>query len=101
TRDTFDGYTNVKNLVAGGRYRPLSVITFAIEIGIFGPGHPAKSHFVNIVLYGLLVVMLFKFMRDHLFKNNSLIPFIAALIFAIHPIHTEVVANIKSRDEIM
>ena len=27
--------------------------------------------------------------------------FIAAIIFTIHPIHTEVVANVKSRDEIM
>lgn len=101
TKDTFDGYTTVKNLVAGGRYRPLSVITFAIEIGIFGPGHPAIAHFINVLLYGLAVVMLFKFMSDYMFRNNPLIPLIAALIFAIHPIHTEVVANIKSRDEIM
>jgi len=28
------------------------------------------------------------------------LPFIAVLIFAAHPVHTEVVANIKSRDEI-
>lgn len=101
TKDTFDGYTSVKNLVAGGRYRPLSVVTFAIEIGLFGPGHPARSHFINVLLYGIMVLLLFKLMRDHLFKNNSLIALIAALIFAIHPIHTEVVANIKSRDEIM
>jgi len=29
------------------------------------------------------------------------IPFIATMLFAGHPIHTEVVANIKGRDEIM
>lgn len=101
TKDTFDGYTNVKNLVAGGRYRPLSVITFAIEIGLFGPGHPAIAHFINVLLYAFLIVLLFKFMKDHLFKNNPLLALLAALVFAIHPIHTEVVANIKSCDEIM
>ena len=29
------------------------------------------------------------------------IPFIATLLFLVHPLHTEVVANIKSRDEIL
>jgi len=29
------------------------------------------------------------------------LPFIAALLFAVHPVHTEIVANIKGRDEIL
>ena len=34
-------------------------------------------------------------------KDSLLIPFITALLFAAHPLHTEVVANIKGRDEIV
>src|SRR6202042_67790 len=41
------------------------------------------------------------FFRYIVFKDNPVIAFIAALLFVIHPIHTEVVANVKSRDEIM
>ena len=35
------------------------------------------------------------------YERKLLVPFITALLFAAHPLHTEVVANIKSRDEIM
>src|SRR6185436_9063432 len=34
-------------------------------------------------------------------KQNLVIPFVASLLFIAHPIHTEVVASIKSRDEIL
>ncbi len=37
-----------------------------------------------------------------LLSNFSIaIPLIATLLFVVHPVHTEVVANIKSRDEIL
>jgi hypothetical protein len=36
-----------------------------------------------------------------LFNRETLIPFVAVLLFAIHPIHTEVIANVKGRDEIL
>ncbi|MFM7726571.1 MAG: hypothetical protein ACKO7B_07710, partial [Flavobacteriales bacterium] len=38
---------------------------------------------------------------SRLFKGRLLEPFLATLLFAVHPLHTEVVANIKSRDEIL
>jgi Flp pilus assembly protein TadD len=49
----------------------------------------------------LSVVVLLYFLRYIVFKNNLMMAFIATIIFTIHPIHTEVVANVKSRDEIM
>ncbi len=33
--------------------------------------------------------------------KNIPVAFVAALIFAVHPVHTEVVANIKGRDELL
>jgi hypothetical protein len=38
-----------KNLLVGGRYRPLSIVTFAIEKGLFGQ-NAALSHVVNLLL---------------------------------------------------
>lgn len=108
TKDTFYGFFKVEgkeSLVAGGRYRPLSLITFAIEREIFGD-RPAISHFINALLYALLCVIIYMTMVQILVKTrvNDALPwfaFIATMIFAFHPIHTEAVANIKGRDEIM
>jgi tetratricopeptide (TPR) repeat protein len=106
SNDTFVGFFGKKkNLVAGGRYRPLSVVSFAIEVELFGL-EPGISHFINILLYALTAIVLFKIL-NLLFRRFQpkrwyfSIPFLSTLFFLAHPIHTEVVANIKGRDEIM
>jgi len=102
--DALEGYIKANggsvNDLSGGRYRPLSLITFAIEQSVFG-GNPLISHFINIGLYLLTIFFLFHFLNKRVFKDKLGIAFLATLIFAIHPLHTEVVANIKSRDEIL
>ena len=107
--DSFMGYFQKKEnllLLEGGRYRPLSLATFAMEVGIFGKDHPNLSHFINILLYGLTGVLLYRILLG-LFPTNEGgrwyfgIPFIAALLFVLHPLHSEAVANIKGRDEIL
>ena len=57
-------------------------------------------HFNNVLFYMISVLVIFGLLRNHLLKHNPDWAFLATLIFAVHPIHTEVVANIKSRDEI-
>ena len=107
--DSFTGFTGQKNLFRGGRYRPLSLITFCIEYQFFG-ANPFVSHFVNVILYGLICMLLFKvltalFQEKLVFKKFKdyflSLTLMTALIFTAHPIHTEVVANIKGRDELM
>jgi len=81
-------------------YRPLSLVMFAAEFEVFGQ-KPAVGHFFNIVFFAGCVILLFLFF-DKLFDGKKTgVAFVAALLFAVHPMHTEVVANIKSRDEIM
>jgi len=81
-------------------YRPLSLVTFAMEYQFTGP-NPATGHFFNILIFAGCVLLLFLFL-DRLFeRKKTSVAFIAALLFALHPIHTEVVANIKSRDELL
>ncbi len=106
TNDAFVGFHGKnKNLLVGGRYRPLSQICFAIEYQFFGLS-PFVGHLINILLYSLTCLLIFKVL-EILFKDYKAnkwylsIPFIATGLFIAHPIHTEVVANIKSRDEIM
>jgi len=108
SRESFEGYLGEQqDLVAGGRYRPLSIVTFALEYEFFGL-NPTINHVVNGLLYGLTAVLIFRLLFLLIPLNKRApqrwflsIPFLAALLFATHPIHTEVVANIKGRDEIM
>ncbi len=106
SHDSFTGYLGTQqNIVTGARYRPLSIATFAMEHQVFGVA-PGMSHFINILLYGLTALLIFRLL-SMLVKQDAeqawylRLPFVAALLFALHPLHTEVVANIKGRDEIL
>lgn len=83
-----------------GLYRPLPLIMYAIEWHI-SPENPSLNHFINVLFYALSCVLLFYFLKRLMPLYSILFPFFISLLFAAHPIHTEVVANIKSRDEIM
>ncbi len=86
--------------LSGGRYRPLSIATFAIEYEFFGL-NPHLSHAVNVLLYLLSVFILYLLLSKYWFPDKRWLPFFITLLFTIHPLHTEVVANIKGRDEIL
>lgn len=80
-------------------YRPISAVTFAIEKELFG-NNPHVAHFVNLVLYAIVVLLIFGALIEVL--GLSFLPaFIVSLFFAVHPAHTEVVASIKNREEIL
>lgn len=83
-----------------GLYRPLSMILFAIEWAI-SPNNPGLHHFVNVLLYAITIGLLFKLLSKLLSSYSIWVSFAITLIFMVHPSHTEVVANIKSRDEIL
>lgn len=108
TKDTFYGFfgeAGKNQLVAGGRYRPFSLIMFAIEYEIFGD-NPFVGHLVNVLLYGLLGVVIYYLLISLFRKVISpehilLFSFLATLFYIFHPVHTEAVANIKGRDEIL
>lgn len=100
TKDGFYGYVTSANDLSGGRWRPLSLLVFATEYQIF-EDNPAVYHLTNFLLYILCCVVLFKLLTNYIFRADNVAAFIATLIFVIHPIHTEVVANIKSLDEIL
>ena len=87
--------------VSGGTlYRPLSQIMFAIEWAL-APDSPFIGHFVNVALFGLTIFVLFYLMKNYLTQSSVWLSAGICLLFATHPMHAEVVANIKSRDEIL
>lgn len=82
----------------GDLYRPFSLILFSLEWELFR-NNPFPGHLINVLLYSFLCIffgnVLYKWSRSATFSM------IAALLFVVHPVHTEVVANIKSRDELL
>lgn len=128
TQDAFTGFFGDQhNLVAGGRYRPLSQLTFIAEYEMFGgklkskvglnraPQNealfsrsilPTIQHANNVLLFTLLCLLTLAVLRLIFPPSEErrwwlTLPFLATLLFALHPLHTEAVANIKGRDEIM
>ncbi len=116
--ESFRGYFGEqKQLLEGDRYRPFSLATFAIEIGLFGRGNTFLGHFINLLLYALTALLLYRVLlfmfpneeegvpqpQTSNFKLQTFlsIPFLATALFIVHPLHVEVVANIKGRDEIL
>lgn len=83
-----------------GLYRPLSVAMFAVEWQL-APENPMPGHFINVLMYALTAVVLLRVLRKLLVKLHPLIPIAITLLWVFHPLHTEVVANIKSRDELL
>ena len=136
--DTFYGFFKEEgkaSLVTGGRYRPFTLMMYAMEVQLFAPkkldvnGQAIEDkdgdtvydpyvkegeqnavkfvgHFVNVLLYGLTGIVLYLLLLQLIGprKNPAFAYFIALVatgLFIAHPIHTEVVANIKGRDEII
>lgn len=105
--ESFEGYFGEqKKLVAGARYRPLSIASFAVEFAVLGQSEKT-SHLINALLYALNCLLLFRIIA-FLYNNHPperskflSVAFIATMIFAAHPLHVEVVANVKGRDEIL
>jgi len=99
--DAFEGFLGEgKNLLSGGRYRPLSQIVFNIEYSLWGL-NPTLWHIQNTLFFAFAMLLLYIVLL-YLFKITNInwtnIAFITTLISLVHPLNTEVVANIKSFD---
>jgi hypothetical protein len=82
-----------------GYYRPLSLITFALEQEYF-KDNAHISHMINAGLYGLTGLVIGVLLQKWL-PQQTIAAFLIGVVFMAHPLHTEIVANIKGRDEIL
>jgi protein O-mannosyl-transferase len=95
-----DIFTKRVSIPYKSEYRPVPQALHAIEYQLFR-GSPHAGHAFNLLWYGLACVMVFVFVRFALPRIDPFFAFLTALLFAVHPLHVEVVANIKGRDEIL
>uniref|UniRef100_A0A2K6LKZ4 Protein O-mannosyl-transferase TMTC1 n=2 Tax=Rhinopithecus bieti TaxID=61621 RepID=A0A2K6LKZ4_RHIBE len=62
--------------------------------------NPFYFHAVNVILHCLVTLVLMYTCDKTVFKNRGL-AFVTALLFAVHPIHTEAVAGIVGRADVL
>ena len=81
-------------------YRPMVLLSFAIEHSLFSE-NAYVSHGINFLLYLICGLVFFNVLRNFLGEDKLMVAFLASLLFVVHPVHSEVVASIKNRDEIL
>ncbi|XP_022702001.1 transmembrane and TPR repeat-containing protein CG4050-like isoform X3 [Varroa jacobsoni] len=84
-------------------YRPLSVLTFRISYALHGL-QSFGYHLANVLLHAAVSASVLRFSAQWLRINDRIIgaaPFLCALLFAIHPIHTEAVTGVVGRAELL
>jgi hypothetical protein len=103
--NNWSGFSTVFTQRIGEDYRPFTVLSFWLEKTFFGDFNPGHAHLINVAFFGLLLVQIFRFVLKgnfYLQKDTAFaLALIVVLIFLIHPMHISVVANIKSRDNIL
>jgi tetratricopeptide (TPR) repeat protein len=78
-------------------YRPLRTLVFAAEHALFGL-RPWPWHAVNVILHAACAVLAAMLLARLLPRRTA---WIAALLWAGHPLLTEVVASVKAQDDLM
>ncbi|CAH1124555.1 unnamed protein product [Ceutorhynchus assimilis] len=82
-----------------GSYRPLSVLTFRLNY-LAGGFSPWGYHLVNVVLHCSATYLLIKIARIVLPKNK-IGSIVTGALFAAHPVHTEAVASVVGRSDLL
>jgi tetratricopeptide (TPR) repeat protein len=83
--------------LAEGYYRPLTLLSHAANAHLWPS--PTGYHVVNIALHGLASLLVLRLAL--LLLDSTLAAAAAALLFAVHPIHTEAVSSIVGRAEVL
>ena len=81
-----------------GYYRPLVNVFYTLDYKIWGM-NPSGFRVTNLILHLLTCIMLYQLLRKMM--GGSLIPFSVTLLFGLHPVNTESVAWISSRNNIL
>jgi len=96
------GFLSAYNRSPGEKFpagRPVPVLTYALNHALGGL-EPFGYHLVNVVLQALVSVLIWQATRLVL-PVRPPAAFLVAAFFAVHPIHTEVVASVIGRSELL
>lgn len=81
-----------------GAYQPFRTLSYAIDYH-FWKLNPTGYHLTNILCHA--VNTLFVFLIAYVLSKHLLLASLAALLFAVHPIHVEAVAWVSGRRDVL
>jgi protein O-mannosyl-transferase len=79
-------------------YRPLAMATLALDHTLYG-GHARGYHVSNIAFHVIATLLLFGLLAA--FGVPRPAAFVAALVFGVHPLHTDAVDSVFNRSEVL
>jgi Flp pilus assembly protein TadD len=79
-------------------YRPLALLTYVANHAVSGLD-AWSYHLVNVLLHAGASILVFRLGR--LWKLPLLAAGVGAMLFAVHPLHVEVVANVAGRKDLL
>ncbi len=83
-------------------FRPVTFASYELNWAL-GRDHAFGYHLLNLFLHALVTLLLYKLLKQLLarLQEGTTIAWITALLFAVHPIHTEPVSSIIGRSELL
>jgi Tfp pilus assembly protein PilF len=84
--------------VNSGLFRPLTILSFGLNRLVFGDSATAY-HAINLILHLLVTVGLYSLLKQS--ERTGKVAWLAAALFAVHPLHTEVVNMAVGRAELL
>ncbi|HEU5181962.1 MAG TPA: tetratricopeptide repeat protein [Candidatus Polarisedimenticolia bacterium] len=92
------GYWSTRQDSVPELYRPLTVLSLALNRRLTGAA-PSGFHLVNLLLHGCVSFFVFRIALS--IGTSRAAAWAAGLIFAVHPVHTEAVAPVVGRSELL
>ncbi|XP_072252706.1 protein O-mannosyl-transferase TMTC4 isoform X2 [Leuresthes tenuis] len=110
-RNDFWG-SNLSSNSSHKSYRPLTVLTFRLNYLIAGGLHPIGFHVLNIILHAVISALMIDVFavligglafddKGRTLNHAPKTSLLAAIFFAAHPVHTESVAGIVGRADLL
>lgn len=84
--------TSLTNNHSHKSYRPLTILSFRINYVVFGGLNPWGFHLTNIILHVIVSALSWSVFLCVLGENKLFIGFLAAVLFSVHPVHSEAVS---------
>jgi len=98
------GYWSVGDASVPSLYRPVTILSFALNYAVDG-ARPFGYRLANLLLHVLVTLSVLALARRLLPSDGAPAPLdpslVAALLFALHPIHTEVLGAVVGRAELL
>ncbi|MEE9292515.1 MAG: tetratricopeptide repeat protein [Acidobacteriota bacterium] len=98
------GYWSVDEVSVPNLYRPLTILSFALNHAVGGI-RPFGYRAVNLLLHLLVTLLVVALARRTLGARSrgqaTVLPLAAGVLFAVHPVHTEVLGEVVGRAELL